>query len=175
MASLTGVKELDKALKELADSKIKKVTRSAVGKSLRVLAKGIKKKVPPKFKGLKKAIGSRFSKAKGGIARGQVQAKVGIGVGMPRFRKVKGQWVRNKKYSSGKHSSRGVGISAQNAHWFILGTKDRIQKETRKSTGRMPPQVVNLVQDGVAASESAAMSVLLNGLRAGIQREANRK
>lgn len=176
MASLTGVKELDRALMSLGESKIKRVTRSAVGKSLRVLAKGIKQKVPPQFKGIKKAIGSRFNKAKGGAAKGQVQAKVGVGVGMPRFKKSKdGTWVKSTKFSSGDRKSGGVGISAQNAHWFILGTKDRVQKTTHKSTGRMSPQVSRIVKDGVAAAESKAMSVLIQGVRDGIARESKRK
>lgn len=190
MASLTGVKDLDKALKELAGSKVKKIARSAISKGMRVLAKAIKQQIPPKYKSAKKAIGSRFSKAKGGESKGQVQAKVGAAVGMPKFRKKKGAWEKNKQHVASKHSGSGVGISAANIHWAILGTSERKTgsrtRKTRKgvlkskptgnpvrSTGRMPAILAGIVKRGIAAGESAAITSILDRLRKGIQ-EANR-
>lgn len=188
---LRGWRELESTLKSLGESKVKKATITAVGKALRVMAKAMKQQVPPKFRGIKKAIGSRFAKSKGGASKGIVQAKAGIGVGIRRVNKRKGQWVRNKKFNSGKHGSGGVGISAANAHWFILGTGQRetgsvarknktgpYRKPTGnkvRRTGRMPAQVPEIIKKGYAASEPAATAALINGLKDWIAKEASRK
>jgi hypothetical protein len=190
VVSLTGVKELDKALKALGDSKIKKVARSAISKAMRVVAKHIKQQIPPKYKGLKKAIGSRFAKPKTGSNKHITMARAGAAVGVKKAQQ-NAQAEQEKQRRQGQKKP-GVGLSAANIHWAILGTGQRKTGTKRKRsrgktigrvstgnpvrpTGRMPDILRGIVKQGFAASEGAAMSALLSGLRSGIQREANRK
>lgn len=189
MGSITGVKELDKALRALAESKIKKVARSAISKAMRVIAKEIKKQIPPKYKGLKKAIGSRFAKPKTGNQKHITMARAGAAVGITKAKQKKAAEQEKSRRQGAKKP--GVGLSANNIHWAILGTKDRrtgektfrrkggnVKKPTGnavKPTGRMPAILRGIVKRGFGAAEGAATTALLNGLRAGIAREANRK
>ncbi len=163
MMTLTGEKELDKLLSSLGKSGIKKVARSAVSKALRILAKGMKNKVPPKYKELKRAIGQRFNKDKGGRNRGNVSAKAGLGVGMTSKRKKK-----FKRKDRGGRS--GLGIQPENAHWFVLGTSSR-SKASGASTGIMNALLPNLIKDGYAAAEPAATQAMIQGIKDGVIRE----
>lgn len=173
-ASITGIKELDVAMRNLATNEIKKAARQAINKGIRVLAKSQKSKVPPRYKHLKKLIGSRFGKAKAGSQRGQVQAKAGFGVGKKRTRldKETGKRVASKLTESRKlkdgEKRRGVGISLNNIHWIVLGTKERRHKKSGHKTGKMPPILERIIPEGTEAGTSEAVRVITDSLRTSI-------
>lgn len=164
--NITGDKQLDHALEMLKSVAIGRVRRSAVGKALRVIAKGMKGQIPPEYKEMKRAIGSRYAKEKGGPDRGETRAKVGLGVGMT-----------SKKLKSFKRKDRpgqpGLGIQPENVHWFVLGTKSRRTK-AGQSTGQMPALLENVIRQGYEASAASAASAMVDGIRQGLEREAAR-
>lgn len=133
---LMGVKELENALRTLDKVEARKVARSALSKSLRLLTKAIKGDVPPNLKDLKRTISQRMDKPKGGPDAGKHRAKAGVAVGKKTKRKLK---VKDR---TGRP---GVGIAKENAHWFVLGTGLRAKK-SGQSTGVMPPQLPHLVK-----------------------------
>ena len=150
---LTGVRQLDRKLASLSSKVVRKVASPAVNRALTVLKKGIQSEIPAQYKSAKKAIGKRFNKAKTGEQRGLVVAKVGAGVGADaKSRKV----ARTKKG--------GVGISARNIHWFILGTGKRKTK-TGRNRGSMPAILAGCVERGVAKTEGQAFSLMIEVIR----------
>lgn len=147
---LLGVKELEHALATLEKVEARKVARSALSKSLRILTKAIKGDIPPNLKDLKKTIGQRMDKAKGGPDAGKHRAKAGVGVGKKSKRQAK---VKDR---TGRP---GVGIAKDNAHWFVLGTSSRTTK-SGKSTGGMPAQLPHLVRIAAAKVKPEVMRTI---------------
>jgi hypothetical protein len=134
---ITGVKELDANLQRLKLGTANKVARPALRAGARVLLKSMKARVPAQHKDAKRALGMAVD-AKRGVQR----AKVGAGVGKA---------YKAEPKRSGKNSG-GVGIGGRNAHWFFLGTGDRVTK-SGKSTGQMKPLMPGLVKDATQASK----------------------
>lgn len=129
---VTGINELDKALANLDTKVARKVTRTAVNAGLTAMAKGIRTAIsaapisPQLKRALKRAVGKRFNRTRRGSK--DMSAKAGFGVGKKRKTRVAKR--------SGKTKG-GVGLSAANAHWFLLGTKDRTTKTSGRYTGRI--------------------------------------
>lgn len=127
-----GLEDIQKALGKLKLSMANRVARPGVNAAASMAAKIVKSKIPGRLKSVRKAIGWRSVKTKdnGGV----VGSKIGGGVGKREKNSVPVE--RDEKRP-------GVGISAQNVHWWFLGTQDR-QTQFRR-TGRMPkaPQGVS--------------------------------
>lgn len=154
-------KALGLALEQFRESMQKKIVRGGVNKALRILTKGIKAKVPSKFKGMKRVIGFRMAKKVLG-------GKVGAGVGVKKTKIVAHQAKRAAK----RTGRPGVGIGAENIHWFIMGTGNRVQKTTKRETGSMPPQVPDLIKQGVESRWNEALNVMAEHIRQQIPKEA---
>jgi hypothetical protein len=104
---VTGIPELERTLKTLADKAADRVARSAIGGGLTVAAKRIRQAAPKgKTGALKKSIRSRFERQKGSRP---TTAKVGINVG------------KQKKTAAAMAKQ----IRAPHAHLVALGTKRR--------------------------------------------------
>lgn len=138
MKWVTGDKELDAALKDLG-KKANSIAASGVRAALNEIKKGVQSELPTR---LRRAIGSRFKKYR----KGEVTAKVGGAVGKAR------KYAGRRPAGSGRP---GVGISGQNIHWYLAGTEPRVQKTTRRPTGKMPK--VTAVPFGYAKSKAQAM------------------
>jgi hypothetical protein len=156
--SLTGLKELDAKLRNLANRELRKIARAGIKAGLREMAKGIRREIPAQYKDAKKAIGVNARKARVGDAKGQYQAKVGAGVG-------------KKAKAPAERSGSGVGLSAANIHWAILGTGER-HTQTGASTGAMPAILGGIVQRGVATSEAAAIAAVQSKMAAQLAKSA---
>ena len=160
----TGDKDLVRALQKLRDSVARRIMKPAVGKAIRVIAKEMKNSVPTPYKPMKTLFASRVSVGSHGV----IEAKAGAAVGAASKKKA--------KRSSGQR--KGVGISATNLHWLILGTDDRTVKKTRMYrngqlvevtnwfTGAMPPLLKDVVRQGAAAGKPKAAAVLRDEIRA---------
>jgi len=146
---MTGVEELDKKLAELKTGAANKIARPVLSKGARVLLKKMKAGVPPDKKSAKRALGMVVD-TKGGKSRNQQRAKVGASVGKASKAEAK---------RSGKNSG-GVGISGQNIHWSILGTKKRATS-SGKNTGSMPPILPDLVKNATTAAKSEMLSEMV--------------
>lgn len=157
---VTGLKEIDDALKYLERQAANRIARAGLAKGARLAAKQIKQQVPASLKNIRKAIGSTVRKAKGGESKGITAAKAGAGVGTASQRAKSIQKDRGKK--------KGVGISAQNIHWYILGTTAR-QTKTGHSTGRMPAHPI--VKQALSGSIAQIESAIVSGARAAYERE----
>ena len=102
---ITGLPELEKTLKNLADKTADKIARSALRAGVVVVAKAEKAAAPVGKTGqLKASIGSRVGKGRGGI----FQAKAGVNVG---------------KRTKAKQAK---GPMAPHAHLAALGTQPRM-------------------------------------------------
>ena len=174
---VTGVDELDAMFHELARDGQNRAVRTAMAKMLRVIARGIKAAVPPvKTPGhLRSSVTNAiFQKFKRNSFSGVVEAKVGAGVG----RKINAVLKRRGKRRG------GVGMSARNIHWYILGTADRwtgrqskhhyrrgkkyavssmSTGKKRAFRGRMPAQ--GIVKLGLARSSAEAEQTYLTSFR----------
>ncbi len=118
---LTGVKQLDRHLKNLERKTGNRIARGALSKGAQIGSKAVKKEIPSRQKSARKAIGWTVKKNKQKVT----EAKFGT-VGK-----------RSASLKRGKKHSGGVGISKRNIHWLILGTGERTQKKTGKSVGKM--------------------------------------
>jgi hypothetical protein len=138
MATLTtiGIPQLDRRLEALGTREANRITRSALNQGLTVLAQAERQAIasdselsPDVRRELKKLVGKRLVLQN---ARGlAIAAKAGLGVGQrPRGAKAKARAAAKSAASAAQrsgNSAKGVGISANNVHWFVLGTDDRTQ------------------------------------------------
>jgi hypothetical protein len=90
----------------------------------------------PRVKEARKGVRSRFKKGKT-----RVEALAGFGVGKRRKKKI------TKPVNSKGNRKGGIGIGAQNIHWWVAGTKKRTTGRTKSgkitgsgfmNRGRMP-------------------------------------
>lgn len=147
---VTGVDEIERRLRHLADKGKDRVSRSALGGGLTVVRKEIKKAAPKESGQLRKSIGRRLEKRKGNRP---MVAKAGINVGKTR---------------KGKTANR-----APHGHLVALGTKQRQRKGSGGSTGRMPANT--FVRDATRSSRSAALERMQEFATKALAREAARK
>lgn len=172
-AVVTGIAQVDRLLKALAEQGAERIGKATVAKGVRIFAKGQKSKVPPQYKDMKRLIGSRVGKAKSGASKGNTTAKAGFGVGKKKTTKdASGQKSVGKAYLPGKkHGKRGVGISARNIHWITLGTIERHQKKTGKPTGKMPALLNTVIPEGTNSAMPEAKSVMVETARNALRLE----
>lgn len=184
MATLEGFQELDRKLMVLGSPKqIKGVARNAIRVGQRVVAKGIKSKIPGRYKDARKTVGDSLKAGKGENA-GTVVAKVGMGVGKKRMSEGEAKGIAAARKAAGK---RGVGIASNDVHWFVLGTDSRAtgRKSVRvkggkgkrvkvrtgnaiHDTGRMGAVLAGCVQAGVASSSGEAANKIKQNMADGI-------
>lgn len=180
MITTTGFDDLEDKLKMLSGAEVRRATREAMRAATRVVATAIKSNIPAKHKEVRKAIGSRVF-----TDGGQIHGKAGGAVGQ-KFER------QDKAAKKGRGNKPGVGISANNIHWYLMGTADRYTGEqtirnrrtgqvtgkrktgkARRFTGRMPKHPA--VELGFQQSEGEAASRLKNGFMEGVNRIAAKK
>lgn len=163
---VTGDKALDALLEELGTKVANKAITSGLRAGLGHVTKAIRAEIPQPS--VKKAIGSKLKR----LRDGSVIAKVGAGVG-PRTRKELGP----------RGNRPGVGISARNIHWYILGTRGRnhglkwnktLQKDQKtgnafRYTGRMPKNAA--VKKGWGKSKDTCLKAIQTKVAAVLQKE----
>jgi len=89
------------------------------------------------------------------------QIKVGIGVGTAGFRARR---RRSNSRRSGKRS--GVGLGGMNAHWMVLGTRDRKTKSGRR-TGRIT-MTTTAVPRAMSTQAGPIIDAMLNDIAANV-------
>ena len=152
-AIITGDRELDRALVQVETEIAVKVVVAGVRAAQAGIAAGIRKAIPSRYKQARKSIGSRFKRRSG---QGIIKAKTGAAVGKRR---------RNTGDRGGRP---GVGISAANIHWLLMGTAERRHK-SGKSTGRMPP--LGAVRQGYSAALPTLPPRIQKAMRRTLDRE----
>lgn len=153
---LIGDKELDRKLQGMKVGTANRIGRAGLTKGARLGAKIAKSLVESRHKSVKRSIGHSVKTQKRGPEKGNVIAKFGASVG------------RASKNLKDNGNRPGVGMSARNLHWFILGTADRYTK-AGFSRGAMPanPIIKRATQMGMGQIKSA----ILEGARKQMDRE----
>jgi hypothetical protein len=155
--TITGDKRIDRKLKRLAGSAQRRIARAGLAKQMTNLSRGIRNAIPPDQKSAKKTIGRKNKK---NPKTGQHEAKVGLGVG----KRTKSTKQRDPKKG-------GKGISKENIHWLVLGSKERRTKSGR-STGKMPRAPEDWVKNGVRATQAEATKAMKDVMKLKILEEA---
>jgi hypothetical protein len=130
-----GLDLLLKKMSVLENKSAEKILGAMVRAKLNVIGKQMKKDTSNKVKEGRKGVRARW---KHKINKNMIKALVGFGVG-------KRKKNEPKKANRQGNKRGGVGISAQNIHWWVAGTE---QRETRYGSdrGTMPA-----MQPGLAA------------------------
>lgn len=133
--TIQGLDQILRKLSHLEAKSADKVLSAMIRGQMKPIEQQMKKDVDAKVKEGRKGVRSRFKNKK---KKNWIQAKVGFGVG-----KQKKNAPKKVNRKSGKQG--GVGISAQNIHWWVAGTKRR-QTKRNADRGSMPS-----MQPGLAA------------------------
>jgi ElaB/YqjD/DUF883 family membrane-anchored ribosome-binding protein len=148
--ALKGLDELVRTLNQIGDSGVKKAAKAGINAGLGALAKECRSAInsssaSPEMKAAaRKTIGKRLKKL-----AGEYVGKVGFAVGKSSKAKV-----TKAKARAGDKSQTGVGISAANIHWPVLGTRER---RTNKgySRGKMPADLKGVIERAVSTAGPA--------------------
>jgi len=175
--TIEGAEELARKFARLGGPIGRRAMRAALNAALTVVARYARARVnaTPAVKAELKAqarrlIGKRFKKQSSGVAKGQVMAKTGFSVGSA------------SKKEQGWKGMKGVGISAQNIHWFVLGTDERRLwhgsargPKALHPTGRIRPLLSGIMQDALAMSQTSALAAARTKISQILSKEASRK
>lgn len=157
MSAMEGFEEVERQLMALGDAKvIKKLAKAGLTAGQRVVVKAIKAKIPAKYKDARRTVGQSVKRMKYSETPTQFAAKVGFAVGKKMPSREAAAATRAQRRVTGK---KGVGVSARNVHWLVLGTK---------STSSAP--LHGVVQAGVSSSSAEAANKIKTNIAEGIRR-----
>ncbi len=162
-ATVTGDIELDRVLKIIQNDFVAKAMRPAMSAGLREGVKHMKAAVPAPFKDAKKALGWRFNKSR---RNGELMAKAGAGVGM------KSKQIKRTIDSNflGRAGRPGVGISARNIMWWIMGTAQRFTGSKRVRSKFAAASGVTRLPTGGSVHPTGRMPAQMDPVREGYER-----
>ena len=156
---------LDSRLAELGSKSINRISRNAVRRGLTVLRQAMQAAVPAiaKTRGhqtqtIKQAIGQSLKKSN---VTSVTEGKAGAAVGIKRAASIAAA-------KAGRGKRRGVGISANNIHWYIMGTASRYTKKKRH-TGRMPAE--GAVRRGAGNAMGRAQQTIYDAVKNQVAKE----
>lgn len=161
---ITGGKQIRRQLTSLSQRTSKRAVVAGIRGSMTPVAKAMRAAInatdasPELKRAARKSVGRRFKTRKATVRA----AKVGVGVGDA------------KKKQLSQHSSRGVGISVANVHWFVLGTVERYTRGGHR-TGRVPPIFEGLASKAFSSSRQAALAAARKKIAAVIAKDAKRR
>lgn len=157
-AAIDGLDSILKKLTILETKSAGKVLAAIVRAQLTVIGKQMKADVDRKVKEGRKGVRSRF---KNRARKNVIKAVVGFGVGKRK---------KNAPKVVGRKGNRkgGVGIAAQNIHWWVAGTKQRTTSgagkrftqgvgQNRGSMPSMQPGLASIAQTKSAGKQNAYM------------------
>lgn len=152
------------ALRKFRQSTQTRITKAAQRTALSGLAKDIKAQIPGRHKDARKAVGSSLKKSR---KTALVEGKAGIGVGKKKKKQVQDE-------QAAKRGRPGVGITANNIHWMILGTKERYTKKGKQYRGIMRPndELKDLIVRSWRLGRIKFMATMEKRMRQLIEREA---
>ena len=159
MEGLKGLDRLQRTLTAIGDKASRKAAKAGVNAGLTPLVRAMRSAVnatgasPELKRAARQSLGKRVMKKEGR----ELSGKAGFGVGKPTKAKKTKAHERSVYGQGGAKLVRGVGISAANIHWPVLGTKERRQKKTGHRTGAMPVLLPDVIRSAVATSGSAVL------------------
>lgn len=146
--TISGLERLHERLSYLRDQSARRIGRAAVGAMAQEFARGIRRYVPESVapRTADRGIGARTLRS---LGPRDFRAKAGIRVGSAN---------KNILKSVNRGKRKGVGVTAQNLHWFALGT---VARRTRggRYTGKIDKaKWGGFVPKGVLAVEQVAVA-----------------
>lgn len=159
-ADVQGLRGLSETLSQIRTTGFRQVARATMTGTVVPLKKAIRRGVnrtkttTAVKRAARQTIGSSVNRNKDGT----YGAKAGLGVGKPTKRKRVASHERSVYGQRGAKLAAGVGLSAANIHWFVLGTKQRKQKTTGREVGRINPIFSGVVPAAVSASRGEMVS-----------------
>lgn len=177
---IDGTKELDAVLLRIKRSELKKAVRSASSGYLGETAKGIKSAVasaPVTKKGsrlkseVRRTIGFKYKSGGYNPHTGRTTAHIAnVGFGIAQTKEARAKKIQTAMKMRGKRAAKGnttsgVGVSSQNVHWFVRGTKERRQRTTGREVGKVPAFFKGVLPRGVMASRAAAQARAVRNAR----------
>ncbi len=169
-AVLQGDKELIRKLNDLGSKGAKKATRAGIRAAMTPVAKAARAAVnaapgsPELKRAARKAIGNRFAARTG-------TAKVGFGVG--KASRAKRSAAKQRAIAGASGERKGVGVSAANIHWFVLGTQER--RTSKRATGRIESVLANVIPNATMQSAGASVEAARQKIQQVIEREARKR
>jgi len=177
MEAVKGLSQLERKLKSLASSGSKQVARASLGGAVAPLRKSIRQGVnasvqsAPLRRAARLTIGSSVKKQ----PDGSYGAKAGFGVGKPSKKKRTAAHERSVYGQGGAKLARGVGLSSQNIHWFVLGTRERTQKTTGKAVGKIAAELLGVIPAAVNSSRGQMISEAARRAAVAHKKEAKKR
>jgi hypothetical protein len=194
-AELLGDRELKRKLDRLSRKGSKKAIEAGVRAGMQPVAKAMRAGInmtsdasPELKREARKTIGARIVKA---TKKEERQGKVGFKVGKRKAAIGKAVAAREKRIAKGAKGG-GVGVSAANVHWFVLGTKkrkldspvvaaigrtkggDMIIRRVQQ-TGKVGPVFGDVTRQAVASASGAFFATAKQKTLQVIQKEAKKK
>lgn len=175
---VSGLPQIDAKLKHLSRDGSKKAIVAGVRAGLTPIRRAMRSAInassasPALKREVRKTIGSRFNKK---IGRGQYGAKVGFAVGKKRASTAmrKNRSAASNVTSSG--AAKGVGASANDIHWFVLGTVGRHTMSPSRYVGIIPAIFDGVTDKAIAASSGASLEAARQKIKQVLEREAKRR
>lgn len=177
-ATLLGDKDLERKLRHLSRRGSKRAITAGIRGSMVPITRAMRAAInataasPELKRAARASIGARFGKTRRITER---HAKVGFSVGK------KARNIR-AAYRSKKVGGKGVGVSAANVYWFVLGTDERVLKkgsERGPKAGHPTGQIANVFGDvtrlAMAGSMAASVAAARKRITQVIEREARKK
>ncbi len=158
---LRGFHNLVRNLNELKDTASKRAARAGVNAGLTVLARTIRQAVngtsaSPQLKAAaRKTVAKRLNRAQKTEGKPYV-GKAGFAVGKQGDKKKMTAHERFVYGQGGARLARGVGVSASNIHWFVLGTQQRTTRRGHR-TGKIFGLLAGAVQSACVAAQSGIL------------------
>lgn len=158
---IDGIDEVIANVAQLEAKAQFRILRSGLRGALKVVAKRMKSDLSPKVKVARKWVGHKIK------GRKKLSAKVGFGVG----RKLSDMATIVPK--NRPKNKPGVGISAINVHWWIVGTSRR-KRLNNASTGQMPAFQPGLAEKAAAAVQAEAFQAAVKAAKTQVDKEVKK-
>ena len=145
---ITGLEELRATLVTIKDRGVKKAVKAGINAGLQQGVSALRSAVnsSPASAELKAAARKTIGKSLR-FYDGNYIGKFGFGVGAA----AKGKRIAKAQAGHDKRGGGGVGLSAQNIHWPVLGTAER-KTQSGHRTGAMPASLAGLVAQAAASA-----------------------
>ena len=176
---LDGLEDLMKTINTLADDTAKKLAKATVNGCVSQMAATIRRGVDGSGASIavkaeaRKLVAKRLMRKEGQDTVG----KVGFGVGKQNDRRKGAHGVTAHERSQagqGNHGYlSGVGMSASNVHWFVLGTVER-KTASGHETGRMRSLLAGIIQAAISGGNLPRLTKEQNKLARILAAEARK-
>jgi hypothetical protein len=169
-----GARQLERKLRHIADQGGKSVARAAMTGSVAPLKKAIRRGVNSSTasQAMKRSVRATIGSSVKKQLSGSYGAKAGFGVGKPSKAKREKAKTRSQQGKAGE--KRGVGLSSQNVHWFVLGTKERYTKSGRR-TGKLKAELAGLIPVATNAARGEMISEAARRAAVALKKEAMKR